>query len=530
MSINNSVSEDEKQNLIISKCANSYDSQKYFIQILKNSISTPQDDKLKKLLTLLTTLIKDLGLPFAELMFEDKDIINFFYNKYLDNESPELYKNILLNLINIYNFKSTFPNYSDNLIQIFPNEKLDKRENLTKLEIFYNALSIIDGNISQMNENNCNDYVISLKEIDKLLNEMTNKKEYTLATIEFFKERYDTIEKKLQEKLSDFQSKNKETKYKSIFDNNVIFEQSKKLRNVPLKNRTFFYKNEILIEGEDEFIEFKNYFYPLDEEQEKEIKRQYCGFLNSKGGRIYIGIKDQKIATGLLLTYEERDKFRNLLVGYGNEFYPKCRLDNIKVYFIPIKSTKSYKFISNLYVVKIIIIPGDPYQLYSMTNKGYFCAKRLQGQSVNLTADEISKEIIDRALIKRKGELIINNEEFNDPKPDINSMIEGDTTVRKKKLSLKKGNLKKHAEYYVMISNIDKNLKVKDIHSQFNGCGCSKMDFPKEEGKSTGIGRLFFPNEEAAKEIINKFQGNDLGGDKKIKMSLKWRPLKKKKS
>ena len=53
--------------------------------------------------------------------------------------------------------------------------------------------------------------------------------------------------------------------------------------------------------GEDQSIEFKNYFYPLESDQEKEIKRQYIGLLNSESGRIYIGINDKKIVRGILL-------------------------------------------------------------------------------------------------------------------------------------------------------------------------------------------------------------------------------------
>ena len=55
-----------------------------------------------------------------------------------------------------------------------------------------------------------------------------------------------------------------------------------------------------------------------------------------------------------------------------NDFNPKCRLDKIKVYFIPIKNPFTKKYINNLYVVKIIILPGDPYTFYSITKKGGF--------------------------------------------------------------------------------------------------------------------------------------------------------------
>ena len=71
-----------------------------------------------------------------------------------------------------------------------------------------------------------------------------------------------------------------------------------------------------------------------------------------------------------------------------NDFYSKCRLDKIKVYFIPIKNPFTKKYINNLYLVKIIILPGDPYTLYSITKKGGFIsAIRRRSQVFNLDAE-----------------------------------------------------------------------------------------------------------------------------------------------
>ena len=95
-------------------------------------------------------------------------------------------------------------------------------------------------------------------------------------------------------------------------------KELKQLRGQELSKRTFFYKNEKLAYGEDQITEFKNYYYPLMIGQEKELKRQYIGFLNSTGGRIYIGINDQKEVKGIVLTYKNCDLFRNNLVGFSN--------------------------------------------------------------------------------------------------------------------------------------------------------------------------------------------------------------------
>ena len=100
------------------------------------------------------------------------------------------------------------------------------------------------------------------------------------------------------------------------------------INNIPKANPA-----EELAYGEDELTEIKHYIFPLTKDQEKQLKRQYIGFLNSHGRRIYIGIDDHKIIKGVVLIYKNCYLFRNRLVGYSNDFFPKCRLDKIKVLF-----------------------------------------------------------------------------------------------------------------------------------------------------------------------------------------------------
>ena len=108
--------------------------------------------------------------------------------------------------------------------------------------------------------------------------------------------------------------------------------------NIPLDKRTFFYLDEKIKERKNELIEFRNYSLPLtNKENGEEIKRQICGFLNSRGGRLYLGINNQNIVKGLILNSQARDNSRNSLVNLTYDFYPNCRLDKILVYFIPVK-------------------------------------------------------------------------------------------------------------------------------------------------------------------------------------------------
>jgi len=254
--------------------------------------------------------------------------------------------------------------------------------------------------------------------------------------------------------------------------------------------------------------------------------------LNSQGGRLYLGINDDKIVKGVVLNYKRCDALRNLLVNYTYDFYPKCRLDKIKVYFIPIRSMKDNKFINNLYVVKIIVLKGESNILYSMTNKGFNSAIRLQGQCANLSAEEIYKEIIRRGAIKNN---YINLEnDFKDPEPEINfdvdqdNEIDGDWIIKDKKKKKKKKEhdkikqknkrirMNKRDIVVVEVKNIDTNLEVKDIYDFFNGCGSLSQKFFEKDKKSRGYGILKFSSENLAKSAIDKYNQIKLGANNLI--------------
>jgi RNA recognition motif-containing protein len=213
---------------------------------------------------------------------------------------------------------------------------------------------------------------------------------------------------------------------------------------------------------------------------------------------------------------------------YTYDFYPKCRIDKISIYFIPIKHPQTNAPIHNLFVIKINILPGEPYNLYSLNNKGgYISTLRLHRQCINLTAQEIYSEIMKRSeLLKQKyiqsqnkkeeSKETDNNEEMKEENEDashindegINEPQSDDTKVKKKVV------------YVVKITNIDTSLKIKDLNRYFNGCGASLQKFPAIEGKSQGYGEIHFPKRESAKLIIKKFNRMSLCGSKQINMRL----------
>ena len=91
------------------------------------------------------------------------------------------------------------------------------------------------------------------------------------------------------------------------------------------------------------------------------------------------------------------ESVKNDLKNYSKDFYPTCNIDKINVYFLTLKHSKTNKVMSDLYVIKIIVMPGEPYNLYSINNKGgYISALRLPGQCINLTGEEILTELMKR--------------------------------------------------------------------------------------------------------------------------------------
>ena len=581
------INENENDiNAIKNKLLNNLSSQKTFIQILEGNIKLLSSGnkeailKQDKMNYILEKLIKALGLPFSALINNNKEILDYYCNNYSKNQNNEIIKNILINFINVFNFSSSTINPSDIIINFMEKEgfkdaknfREKKRKNKTEIESLYDDLIELyhtwekiremDNNIE---EDGFHQLQLSLNEKIEKIDEIQKNGNYPESTIEFFKDIIKKIEdfknqKNIKTNLQFFEKNKNNQNNQNISANNsnsnntnhsnninnekkddsgqfesiLSKEELKKLREIPLKERTYFYKNEELAYGEDELTEFKNYIFPLIKDQEKELKRQYIGFLNSHGGRIYIGIDDRKIVKGVVLTYKNCDSLRNRLVGYSNDFFPKCRLDKIKVFFIPIRNTFINKFINNLYVVKIIVLPGDPYSLYSITSKlGFISAIRRQSQVLNLTAEEITKEIINRYEMRKNENNQIKVPElsigFNDPEPEQNlqNHMERDNTNKDfkdyKNFSSgdKKSNKNKNNVVYIVnIRNIDKDLKVKEINKHFNGCGCSSQKFFSKEGKSLGYGKIFFANEDTARSCIAKYSGDTLGGKKKIMMTF----------
>ena len=558
-----------KLNFFKTSLFNDFSKQKNFI-INLNTIINLTTSGIKELIPILDNInrllpyfINELGLPFCDAINET-NIIKYYFNTYITNKS-ETIKNILIAFIQAFNFVSTDKTLDDILIQMlssydntFKTITDNKRAIRTDLEEIYNILNSLSYKKNIENKEEVK------KDLLEKINAYENQKSCSISTLQYLKEKINEIENNTKiidlnniqnnnifsniNYLTDnFQSFNSFQNYQNINNNfNLIAkEEVNKLTDIPLQDREFLYKEEQLIDEENEYVEFKNYSYPFAQMKIDEIKRQYCGFLNSHGGRIYLGINDFRIVKGILLDYKLCDMIKNELINYTYDFYPKCRIDKVNVYFIKIKSMQTDKIIPNLYVIKIQVMPGEPHNLYSINNKGgYISTLRLPGQCINLTAEEIHSEILKRnELLKQKyiNEYLYNNNNNNNNKnkeeesssfEDISEDID-DENIEGKEENDGKGEKeekgekepdekkrKKKVVYVVKITNIDTSLKIKDLNRYFNGYGSSLQKFPALEGKSVGFGEIHFPKKETAKLMIQKFNKLSICGTKQILMKL----------
>ena len=557
----------EKIKLILSQ---SLLKQERFLTIFKTNIIKLSHDKegnnspLVKLSTILSELIKELGIIFCELINEDEELKKLLFDLFLENTNNNLeIKKIFVNIIFIYNYDSCQCSFikeiKDKLGEYFPRELFEnKRKLYTEIERFFDDINILKNKVSsQVNKNNWMEINSSLGDKINILKSFRDNKKCPLYVIEFFDREIEKMKNILEQKnIELIMIKNEENLYekenindnpinlskdpkKTLINNSVdnertlntdyYKEEKNCLQNIDLAKRTFFYHNELLIQGEDQYTEYKNYSFPLEDHERRELRRQYLGFLNAKGGRIYLGINDNKEVKGINLTYKNRDIFRNDLVGYTNDFYPKCRVDKINIFYIPIKNPKTGKYKSNYFVVKIVILPGDPGYLYCTNAKGggMVSAIRQQSQVFSLGLEEMHKEIISRhenKNIKRDNYFI----KLIDPEPDIVIDIDSESDEDQKSngnngdkyYNNYRAKIKKKYEYILRIKNIDKNLRTREINKVFVNSGAYKQNFKGKNGQNNGEGYLVFATEEMARAIYDKFNGCDLGGKTKIVMNI----------
>lgn len=400
-----------------------YSQYKQKIYDLINLIDNYPDSNLSLHLEEITKILKLKGISACCLIIEE-ELIEHLNERYFEYE--ELMSDLYFEIFKALFFKGELSKKIRD--EFIPSSYYcDNEREPTKREKLYEqilALKYDYDNLENDKEKN-NFFNIFLQRFNDIKNFYTNmkikgidEKNQKFKLDQFDIDCFDELIGYLDNILLEMKEK-KIQNQKEIMKKNQIKQNLNSVRGIPLKKRTFFYDKEKLIYGEDMQIEYKNYSFPFNDRHKEEFKRQICGFLNSKGGRLFIGITDNKVVNGILLNYHEKDKNTNEIVNLTYDFYPKCRTQ-VDVNFIPIKNNNN-KYIKNLYVIKIIVSQGETNQLYSTISKGYISYLRLKGQCVLLTTEEIKKELLKR---DKYPEHQINPNEFKDPEPDNPDLIQ----------------------------------------------------------------------------------------------------------
>lgn len=563
--------------ILIRKLKMSLNNQKQFLielnnklsSFLKNNKNNEESLLIEELITKLPEIISILGIPFAYHFLNQDNVLIKFLSLYYQQYEEKVSK-IFKTCLNIFSF-SLYYDYINSLkfelIEIGIIQKIEeysnKNCNMNPEQVIFENISSMLNKLKQLKDigidkDNISKFENDYNDIIKEINNLHTKMKISLAQIEF----YDELIKPFGDYLKSMhknknnikeEEKNTELKLSTNDENKNIIKEKDPILDIPLEKRTFFYKDEKINESRNQMIEFKQFSFPLNQDNRDEIKRHLCSFLNAEGGRLYIGINEKNIVEGIVLDYKRRDIIRNKLINLTFDFYPKCRVDKIFVYFIPIKELKTKIFLPKKYIIKIRIYPGSPEVLYSMTNKGgYYSTIRRNGECIDLDSIEIYNEIIRRdeyrnILNNNDNSYILKENEIKDPEPEINLLdLENDEkneTPKAKPSSISsnnnnlnntkkiiiersinahkaiKGNAKKNliikeGTITIKVTNIDENLPLNEVNKAFNGCKCSSQKFFK-----TGYGYVNFSNLNDANNCLVNYEGKKLG-NKKLKLII----------
>ena len=515
--------------------------------LIYNEVQNNMNSSSNNFIDTIPFIIKELGISFAHIFLHNGNIYYNLIGLYFDkNEKNDINQVKKITLI--------FQTCLDIFKLISSNDELNNiREYLYEMQIIENKNEINNNKANDEEKIYENYYIIlnglkTLIEIGKdseKIEELNMKYNNLKKDIRILSIKYENNNKALIEFFNELLIDIDEYFKKINLLNTVEIPENKKIEeivNIPLDKRTFFYLDEKIRERKNELIEFRNYSLPLTNKEEgEEIKRQICGFLNSRGGRLYLGINNQNLVKGIILNSKARDISRNSLVNLTYDFYPNCRIDKILIYFIPIKNPKNNEFIPKRYIVKIRVYPGDPDVLYSMSSTGYHSIIRRNDVSYELNSAEICQEIIARDEIKKiknNDNSYIKELNIKDPEPEININDDNDEEddlplygldINKnlsdsiKKIIKEKGkrpirkknknNMVREGTITVKVTNIDENLPINDVNRFFNGCKCYSQKM------LNGYGYLNFSNLNDANNCIAKYNGCKLG-NKIIKLCI----------
>ncbi|EGR30959.1 hypothetical protein IMG5_120220 [Ichthyophthirius multifiliis] len=161
--------------------------------------------------------------------------------------------------------------------------------------------------------------------------------------------------------------------------------------NQPEKNELCLIRQdkERLFQSEDRQVEFKNYRYPFSKECKHIILKTIVSMLNTQGGTILIGVRDQDLSVvGINLNSKQKDEIILQIVQMMDVIYPQVN-EEVNIEFIPIKF-KWGKWASKTWVCRISVSQGQLDRFYIIDDGKSMEAKNpreKQNQIVYVKAD-----------------------------------------------------------------------------------------------------------------------------------------------
>lgn len=155
-----------------------------------------------------------------------------------------------------------------------------------------------------------------------------------------------------------------------------------------------FVLNKILPIEETRHYEFKEVTSKNPVATIKDIAEQYAvAFLNSEGGRIFWGVKNDRTVSGIFLNTAERDEIRRVVGEKLTSIKPPIAPTAYEVRFYPVRDDHGI-LVENLYVVEMSVPRPNSTDLY-FTGKDEAWV-RIDGGKKRLSGPEIQQEILHR--------------------------------------------------------------------------------------------------------------------------------------
>jgi DNA modification methylase len=124
------------------------------------------------------------------------------------------------------------------------------------------------------------------------------------------------------------------------------------------------------------------------------VDEYVVAFLNSDGGRIYWGIRDDRMVVGVSLTHEERDRIRRVVMEKIGHIDPPVPVATTRLLFHPVLDGN--RSLGDIYVVELVVPRVNARFLFSTASSQFYV--RVDGANKRLKGTELQQEFLRRAV------------------------------------------------------------------------------------------------------------------------------------